>query len=46
MVLMLLASMPLAGATDGRAVPDCASAELSDVAGAMAVDAGFLRLNA
>ncbi len=40
MVLMLLASMPLAGATDGRAVPDCASAELSDVAGAMAVDAG------
>ena len=38
LVLMLLT--PVVGATEGRAAPDCASAELSDVSGAMAVDAG------
>lgn len=40
MVLMLLASMPVVGAAGGRAAPDCASAALSDVSGAVAVDAG------
>ena len=40
MVLMLLASMPMAGAVEGRAAPDCASAALNEVSGAVAVDAG------
>ena len=40
MVLMLCASMPHAIAAEGRAVPACASAELSAVMGAMAVDGG------
>ena len=40
LVLMLLASMPVAGATEGRAAPDCASAALSEVSGAVAVDGG------
>ena len=40
LVLMLLVAMPLAGAANGRAAPDCASAALSEVSGAVAVDAG------
>lgn len=40
LVLMLLASMPVAGAVEGRAAPDCASADLNEVSGAVAVDAG------
>ena len=40
LVLMLLASMPMVGATEGRAAPDCASAALNEVSGAVAVDAG------
>lgn len=40
MVLMLCASIPVGAAAEGRAVPSCASAELSDVTGAVAVDGG------
>ena len=40
MVLMLCASIPYANAAEGRAVPSCASAELSAVTGAVAVDGG------
>ena len=40
MVLMLCASIPVDAAAEGRAVPSCASAELSDVTGAVAVDGG------
>lgn len=39
-LLMLCASMPHASAAEGRAVPSCASAELSAVTGAVAVDGG------
>lgn len=40
MALMICLSMPYASAVEGRDAPNCASAELSDVTGAMAVDGG------
>ena len=40
MALMICLSMPYASAVEGRDAPHCASAELVDVTGAMAVDGG------